>query len=78
MTTLPFVRDWVTFSFAAYDLICIGGIGEWWNPSPTRGGQECATGNIDDQRRAIETVNRLPANSPILKSLLGDKILRRV
>jgi len=35
VTTLPRVRGWVTWSFAAYNLIRIGGIGAWWNPSPT-------------------------------------------
>ncbi len=29
------VRGWVTWTFAAYNLIRLGGIGEWWNPSPT-------------------------------------------
>ena len=29
------VRGWVAWNFAAYNLIRIGGIGEWWNPSPT-------------------------------------------
>jgi transposase len=29
------VRGHVTFSFAAYNLIRVGGIGQWWNPSPT-------------------------------------------
>lgn len=29
------VRSWVTWTFAAYNLIRIGGIAEWWNPSPT-------------------------------------------
>lgn len=29
------VAGWVAFNFAAYNLIRIGGIGEWWNPSPT-------------------------------------------
>lgn len=32
---LDTVRGWVTWTFAAYNLIRIGGIGEWWNPSPT-------------------------------------------
>jgi transposase len=32
---LPAVRGWVTWTFAAYNLIRLGGIGEWWNPSPT-------------------------------------------
>ena len=29
------VRGYVAFSFAAYNLIRLGGIGGWWNPSPT-------------------------------------------
>lgn len=29
------VNAWVHWNFAAYNLIRIGGIGEWWNPSPT-------------------------------------------
>lgn len=29
------VSAWVHWNFAAYNLIRIGGIGEWWNPSPT-------------------------------------------
>jgi transposase len=29
------VRGWVAFNFAAYNLIRIGGIGQWWDPSPT-------------------------------------------
>lgn len=29
------VRAWVTWSFAVYNLIRIGGIEAWWNPSPT-------------------------------------------
>ncbi len=32
---LPAVRGWVTWTFAAYNLIRLGSIGEWWNPSPT-------------------------------------------
>lgn len=35
MTTLPRVRGWATWTFAAYNLIRLGGIGEWWDPSPT-------------------------------------------
>lgn len=35
LTSLKRVRGWVTWTFAAYNLIRIGGIGEWWNPSPT-------------------------------------------
>lgn len=33
--TLARVRGWVTWSFAAYNLIRMGGIGQWWDPSPT-------------------------------------------
>jgi transposase len=29
------VRAWATWNFAAYNLIRLGGLGEWWNPSPT-------------------------------------------
>ncbi|WP_414648196.1 IS5 family transposase [Dyella sp.] len=29
------VNAWVHWNFAAYNLIRLGGIGEWWNPSPT-------------------------------------------
>jgi transposase len=29
------VNAWVHFNFAAYNLIRIGGIGQWWNPAPT-------------------------------------------
>lgn len=32
---LATVRGWVTWTFAAYNLIRLGGIGEWWDPSPT-------------------------------------------
>lgn len=32
---LAAVRGWVTWTFAAYNLIRLGGIGEWWDPSPT-------------------------------------------
>ncbi|MEY2153096.1 IS5 family transposase [Rhodanobacter sp. 115] len=35
LVSLPKVRGWVTWTFAAYNLIRLGGIGEWWNPSPT-------------------------------------------
>jgi transposase len=35
ITTLVRVRGLVTWTFAAYNLIRIGGIGEWWQPSPT-------------------------------------------
>ena len=29
------VKGWVAWNFAAYNLVRLGGIGEWWNPSPT-------------------------------------------
>ncbi len=29
------VRAWTIWNFAAYNLIRMGGIGHWWNPSPT-------------------------------------------
>jgi len=29
------VRAWTMWNFAAYNLIRMGGIGAWWNPSPT-------------------------------------------
>ena len=35
LVALPTVRGWVTWTFAAYNLIRLGGIGEWWDPSPT-------------------------------------------
>lgn len=35
MVGLTAVRGWVTWAFAAYNLIRLGGIGEWWAPSPT-------------------------------------------
>jgi len=35
LVALPKVRGWVTWAFAAYNLIRLGGIGEWWEPSPT-------------------------------------------
>ena len=35
LVALPKVRGWVTWTFAAYNLIRLGGIGEWWEPSPT-------------------------------------------
>ena len=35
MVGLAAVRGWVTWSFAAHNLIKLGGIGEWWHPSPT-------------------------------------------
>lgn len=35
MVSLPKVRGWVTWTFAAYNLIRLGGIAAWWNPSPT-------------------------------------------
>ena len=31
----PKVCGWVTWTFAAYNLILLGGIGAWWEPSPT-------------------------------------------
>lgn len=35
LVALSKVRGWVTWTFAAYNLIRLGGIGEWWDPSPT-------------------------------------------
>lgn len=35
LTTLPKVQAWVSWTFAAYNLIRIGGIGQWWAPSPS-------------------------------------------
>jgi transposase len=35
MVSLEKVRGWVIWSFASYNLIRLGGIGEWWSPSPT-------------------------------------------
>ena len=35
LIALSKVRGWVTWTFAAYNLIRLGGIGEWWDPSPT-------------------------------------------
>jgi hypothetical protein len=35
VTTLARVRGGLAFAFAAYNLIRIGGINAWWNPSPT-------------------------------------------
>ncbi len=35
MVGLAAVRGWVTWTFAAYNLIRLGGIGQWWEPSPT-------------------------------------------
>ena len=35
LVALSKVRGWVTWTFAAYNLIRLGGIGEWWEPSPT-------------------------------------------
>jgi hypothetical protein len=35
MVGLAAVRGWVAWTFAAYNLIQFGGIGEWWEPSPT-------------------------------------------
>ena len=32
---LPAVRGWVTWTFAAYNLIRLGGLGEWRDLSPT-------------------------------------------
>lgn len=32
---LDAVRGWVTWNFAVYNLIRLGGLGEWWDPSPT-------------------------------------------
>lgn len=32
---LATVRGWVTWTFAAYNLIRLGGINAWWDPSPT-------------------------------------------
>jgi transposase len=32
---LASVRGWVAWNFAAYNLIRLGGIAQWWNPSPT-------------------------------------------
>ena len=32
---LDAVRGWTTWTFAAYNLIRLGGIGQWWDPSPT-------------------------------------------
>lgn len=29
------VKGWVAWNFAAYNLVRLGGIGEWWDPSPT-------------------------------------------
>lgn len=29
------VSAWAHWNFAAYNLIRIGGLGEWWNPQPT-------------------------------------------
>lgn len=29
------VHGWVAWNFAAYNLVRLGGIGEWWVPSPT-------------------------------------------
>lgn len=35
MVSLAKVRGWVTWTFAAYSLIRLGGINAWWIPSPT-------------------------------------------
>jgi transposase len=32
---LAAVRGWVVWNFAVYNLIRLGGIGDWWEPSPT-------------------------------------------
>lgn len=37
MVDIQAVRGWVTWTFAAYNLIRIGGFAEGWNPSPTWG-----------------------------------------
>lgn len=29
------VSGWAAWNFAAYNLVRLGGLGEWWNPSPT-------------------------------------------
>jgi hypothetical protein len=31
------VSAYAAFNFAAYNLVRIGGMGGWWNPSPTLG-----------------------------------------
>ena len=35
VTGLEKVRAWTTWNVAAYNLIRLGGIGQWWSPSPT-------------------------------------------
>lgn len=35
LVALSNVRGWVVWNFAAYNLIRLGGIAEWWDPSPT-------------------------------------------
>ncbi len=35
LVAMPKVRGWVTWTFAAHNLIRLGGIGEWWAPSST-------------------------------------------
>lgn len=35
LITLPKVQAWVSWIFAAYNLIRIGGTGQWGHPSPT-------------------------------------------
>lgn len=34
-TGLAKVNAWVHWNFAAYNLVRLGGIGQWWHPSPT-------------------------------------------
>lgn len=41
---LDAVRGWTTWTFAAYNLIRLGGIGAWWDPSPTGGKVRPVTG----------------------------------
>jgi hypothetical protein len=35
LVSLAEARGWTTWTFAAYNLIRLGGIGQWWNPSST-------------------------------------------
>jgi len=35
LVELERVRGWVAWNFAVYNLIRLGGIGEWWNPPST-------------------------------------------
>lgn len=35
LRTLPKVHAWVSWTFATYNLIRLGGIGQWWDPAPT-------------------------------------------